>query len=160
MNSRPSPLCGEKMYCAQNGRYWGAIVGGAPATRAWKKGVNVVINFYWKRTCLWWKVLRSDCYGLQATRAWKKGVNVVINFLLKKNLSSTLSTKQNRSIEERLLGLQQQLCYGRKDKMSSSIFLKKEPAFNTVNKFTKQITGLFKLSLIRSSTRRCLCFLV
>jgi hypothetical protein len=39
--------------------------------------------------------------GVPATRAWKKGVNVVINFLLKKNLSSTLSTKQNRSIEER-----------------------------------------------------------
>jgi hypothetical protein len=35
-----------------------------------------------------------------ATIAWKKGLNVVLNFLLKKNLSSTLSTKQNRSIEE------------------------------------------------------------
>ncbi len=36
-------------------------------------------------------------------------------------------------------------------------FIEKDPVFNTFNKFTKQITGFFKLSFIRNSNRRCLC---
>jgi len=53
---------------------------GLQATRAWKKRVNVVINFLLKKNLSLMEGIEERLLWAPATIAWKKGLNVVINF--------------------------------------------------------------------------------